>query len=67
MKKILKPSDFEYFKDKTDRIIAATIANEIISNTLRKIINDPTKGAVGEYANGYRECLKDIINELEDK
>jgi len=67
MKKIFKPSDFTYFEDNTDRLVAATIAQDKVEKLLQYIVKDPTRGATGDYAQGYRAALKDIMNELEEK
>lgn len=64
--KILKPSDFSYFENKTDRVVASTIANDIVEKLLKRVINDPTQGARGEYPEGYRAAIQDILRELED-
>lgn len=65
MKKILIPSYFKEYFNQTDSLVAATIAQEHVEEFLKKLIKDPTSGATGEFAQGYRAALNDILRELE--
>lgn len=67
MKKLLKSSDFQEYFNKTDSIVASTIANDKVETFIIKLLKDPTMGAGGEFSEGYRTCLKDLMNELENK
>jgi hypothetical protein len=67
VKKVFKPSDFDYFTSSTDRIVAATVAQEKFESILQSLLKDPTKQATGEFAQGYRSCLRDLMSELESK
>lgn len=67
MKTVFKASDFKEYFNKTDSLVAATISQEVIENFLTKLIRDPTNGATGEFAQGYRSCINDLMRELESK
>lgn len=67
MKKILTHNDFSEYFNKTDSIVAATIAQDKVEKFLKELIKDPTNGAVGEFPEGYRAAFKDILNQLGDK
>lgn len=67
MKKIVVAKDFQEYFNKTDSIVAASIAQEHVETFLQNLIKDPTKEAKGEFAEGYRSCLRDIMGELERK
>lgn len=56
----------EYF-NKTDSVVAAEIAQEAVESFLKTLIKDPTMGATGEFAQGYRTCIHDLMKELESK
>lgn len=67
MKQIFTPEDFKNYFEDTDSLVASTIAQQKIEKILLNVVRDPTGGARGDYAEGYRAALKDIINELEAK
>lgn len=64
MKQLFTSKDFKEYFNKTDGVVAATIAQEKFELLMTKLLKDPTNGAKGEFAEGFRTCLKDIINEL---
>lgn len=67
MKKIFKTSDFSDYFGKSDGLIAASIAQEVMENFLTTFLKDPTNHATGEFAQGYRSCINDLMRELENK
>lgn len=67
MKKIIKSSYFREYFNQTDSIVASEISQEVVENFLKNLIKDPTKGAGGDFSEGYRSCLRDLMNELENK
>lgn len=67
MKKLFDRNDFNEYFESTDSIVAASIANDKVEKFLIQFLKDPTLQASGDYAKGYRDCLHQLMSELEDK
>lgn len=65
MKKIVTVKDFSEYFNKTDSLVAAEISNQVVEEFLKRVVKDPTNGATGEFAEGYRACIGDLLRELE--